>query len=68
MYLKEFYIGELALEDRARVAAPARSALALGVGDSGGGASPAFMDQLQKMTSWRLDVNNMPQFEEYKSF
>jgi cytochrome b involved in lipid metabolism len=63
LYLKEFYIGELALEDRKKVPLPKGYK-----GAENGEASEAFMEQLRKVTTWRLDINEMPAFEIHKSF
>lgn len=59
LYLKEFYIGELAEEDLSKVPLPKGNAL----------PSAAFMEQLKRVTPWRL---NREELEEsvvmYKSF
>ncbi|KAJ8611166.1 hypothetical protein CTAYLR_003542 [Chrysophaeum taylorii] len=55
LYLKEFYLGELALEDRPLLEKPA------------GDASKPFIDELRRHTPWRLDVNDLPQ-PTHKSF
>lgn len=61
LYLKEFYVGELAVEDRDKGGY-------MTAGTSGM-ASDAFLEQLNRITSsWRLDVNKMASYEMYKSF
>lgn len=66
LYLKEFYIGELALEDRETVPLPK----GYQSGHCDGKASDAFLEQLSKVTApWRLDVNKMDAYRKaYKSF
>jgi len=77
LYLKEFYIGELALEDRPLVALPnqqqnthpndsnatsnaATSSIhSSSSSSSSNHASEAFMEQLNRVTSWRLDVHSL---------
>lgn len=49
MYLKEFYIGELAREDLEKVPLPPGRAT----------PSAAFLEQLTKYTSWRLDYESL---------
>lgn len=83
LYLKEFYIGELAVEDRPLVRYPSSSSsssrphesssspsqLRGGCGGEASRASDAFMEQLTKVTSWRLDVHSMVSYKEvHKSF
>jgi len=73
LYLKEFYIGELALEDRPLVRYPhesnsSSSQLRIGGGEASR-ASDAFMEQLTKVTPWRLDIHSMVSYKEvHKSF
>jgi hypothetical protein len=66
LYLKEFYIGELAAADRPLVPQPrpelsggAHAGNSSSSSSSGGVASAAFYDQLRRHTTWRLDVNEM---------
>ena len=56
LYVKEFYVGELRAEDRARVPRP------------GGDASPAFVDTLRTFTSWRLRLDDAAEQRAMKSF
>eukprot|EP01038_Epipyxis_sp_PR26KG_P009354 gene9354-12604_t len=63
LYLKEFYIGELAIEDRDNVPLPANNN-----SNNGGKASEAFMEQLRNITSWRLDITKLSSYENHKSF
>ena len=73
LYLKEFYIGELAVEDRPLVRYPheshsSPSRLRVGRGEASR-ASDAFMEQLIKVTPWRLDVHSMVAYKDVdKSF
>ncbi|KAJ1429424.1 hypothetical protein B484DRAFT_430916 [Ochromonadaceae sp. CCMP2298] len=59
LYLKEFYIGELALEDRLLVPLPRQEQTQ---------ASEAFLANLKRVTPWRLDITAMAAFETHKSF
>jgi hypothetical protein len=61
LYLKEFYIGELAEEDLPLVLKPALSC------DQNNEPSLAFQEQLRKVTSWRLKPEDY-QKPVYKSF
>lgn len=56
LYLKEFYIGELALTDRPQVPKP-----------NDGEASAAFLEQLRVHTTWRVDLEH-EQAKAHKSF
>lgn len=62
LYLKEFYVGELALEDRPSLPLPAAS-------DTGGDvkASDAFIEELRRHTPWRLDPKDLVE-PTHKSF
>ena len=52
-YIKEFYIGEIALEDRGLVPHPAEAS---GLGNTRGQASEEFMEQLREYCdSFRID-------------
>lgn len=80
LYLKEFYIGELAVEDIPNV--PKAQALSITAnssttvdGDnsvststSSDDPSNAFMDQLKRVTGWRLKPEDIVSFEVHKSF
>ena len=59
LYLKEFYIGELAVEDRILVPPS---------GKDGVKASEAFLEQLNKLTKWRLKESDMILYKNQKSF
>jgi hypothetical protein len=59
LYLKEFYIGELAVEDRILVPPS---------GTDGVKASEAFLEQLGKLTKWRLQESDMILYKNQKSF
>jgi hypothetical protein len=59
LYLKEFYIGELAVEDRILVPPS---------GTNGVKASEAFLEQLGKLTKWRLQESDMILYKNQKSF
>jgi len=61
LYLKEFYIGELAEEDSPNVPLPANC-------PAGAKASDAFMEQLKRMTPWRLKIEDMNIYDIHKSF
>ncbi len=58
LYLKEFYIGELAEEDRCK----------LKYTDNNLSPSPAFLEQLARVTQWRLKKEDMKLYEIHKSF
>lgn len=62
LYLKEFYIGELAMEDREKIPLPTS------YGQIDTKASDAFMEQLGRMTSWRLRPEDLRQREFHQSF
>ena len=59
LYLKEFYIGELAEEDAVLV--PSTTA-------DGVRASDAFLEQLKALTKWRLSPADMILYKNQKSF
>lgn len=59
LYLKEFYIGELAEEDIAPL--PDKC-------PAGTTASDAFLEQLRRLTPWRLKKEELKIYENYKSF
>jgi hypothetical protein len=59
LYLKEFYIGELAEEDAMLV--PSTNA-------DGIRASDAFLEQLKALTKWRLSPADMILYKNQKSF
>jgi hypothetical protein len=80
LYLKEFYLGEVDPQDKHRIPYPNPngpagfvSAGSTGSGDIDGGvvrASDAFMEQLRRVTPWRLKDSDMIALEAvtYKSF
>jgi hypothetical protein len=70
LYLKEFYSGELALEDRPLVRYPHDSnSSSSPLRGEASRASDAFMEQLTKVTPWRLDIHSMVSYKEvHKSF
>lgn len=59
LYLKEFYIGELAEED---------SLLVSSTTSEGVKASDAFLEQLKSLTKWRLSPDDMILYKNQKSF
>ena len=59
LYLKEFYIGELAEEDLVLVPSPKKEGVS---------ASPAFLEQLNKLSKWRLTKDDMILYKNQKSF
>lgn len=58
LYLKEFYIGEIAEEDLPFITK----------GSTNIEPSAAFLEQLNKITSWRLKLNELVNYQTYKSF
>jgi len=63
LYLKEFYIGELAIEDR-HILPPPNENLPC---DTNAEPSPAFLEHLRSFTSWRLRLEDLKQ-PTFKSF
>eukprot|EP01041_Mallomonas_annulata_P004333 gene4333-8623_t len=77
LYLKEFYIGELAEEDIPLVPLPTNTGSGGGGGGGGvgsgtssstSGASRAFLEELRRLTPWRLKREDLINFEIHKSF
>mmetsp|Transcript_6376 Transcript_6376/g.6593 ORF Transcript_6376/g.6593 Transcript_6376/m.6593 type:complete len:144 (-) Transcript_6376:43-474(-) len=78
LYLKEFYIGELAQEDLALVPCPKddrctrQDATGQQSNEEGGARhlkpSSAFIEQLRRVTPWRLRPEDLISFEVHKSF
>jgi len=70
LYLKEFYIGELAQEDFPLVqqyTLESKSSRGDAMNDQVY-ASDAFMEQLSRVTSWRLKPEDLINFSVHKSF
>jgi hypothetical protein len=60
LYLKEFYIGEIAEEDIPMIPKGSRT--------NQNTPSAAFLEQLNKVTSWRLKSEELTKYVTYKSF
>ena len=66
LYLKEFYIGELAIEDLPLVQQHTESKKESTKNQVC--ASEAFMEQLSRVTSWRLKPEDLINYSIHKSF
>jgi cytochrome b involved in lipid metabolism len=60
LYLKEFYIGEIAEEDIPNIPKGSQT--------NQNSPSAAFLEQLNKVTSWRLKSDELTKYVTYKSF
>ena len=61
LYLKEFYIGELSIDDLDQLPLPTSYT-------GGTKASAAFIEQLRRMTPWRLQYSDLKPIQSFKSF